>query len=342
MTRPGSRREPRALAAELRQRGRSGRQIAATLRDRYNVNALPAARLAHGWSQADTASAWCAHWPDDPKTFKNISYWENWPGPTGHAPSLAVLDRLAQLYTCDVADLLAGWGEHGTSLTDPGSPVTEPETLAWQVQHLALPELTRTIADWSRRLPSPDRRNLLLTLSTAASFAASSAGLHGIPRRRAITGAAQLTGTWASRYWYHSTSRAQDLLGEHTVDLRLDHGRLVGRSRPHPAGSELDLALTVEGSVLTGTWTERTSPRGHYRAATFHGLIQLVVDPTAYAMNGMWLGVSKRYTIKAGDWRLARAVDDAQDPVTSATRTEPSENSPAITIANNPNIILPT
>ncbi len=42
-------------------------------------------------------------WPDDPKSFKNFSSWENWPSPTGHAPSLAVLDRLARLYECDAA-----------------------------------------------------------------------------------------------------------------------------------------------------------------------------------------------------------------------------------------------
>jgi hypothetical protein len=41
-----------------------------------------------------------------PKTFKNFSYWENWPSPTGHAPSLDVLAHLAELYECRLVDLL--------------------------------------------------------------------------------------------------------------------------------------------------------------------------------------------------------------------------------------------
>jgi len=38
---------------------------------------------------------------------------------TGYAPSLTVLDRLAQLYGCDVTDLLTGWGEHDTATRSP-------------------------------------------------------------------------------------------------------------------------------------------------------------------------------------------------------------------------------
>ncbi|TQM16116.1 hypothetical protein [Pseudonocardia kunmingensis] len=78
-------------------------------------------RLAHGWTQAITAQEWNRRWPDDPKTFKNISYWENWPSPTGHMPSLLVLDRLAQLYGCAVSDLVAGWGEHAADTAGDGS-----------------------------------------------------------------------------------------------------------------------------------------------------------------------------------------------------------------------------
>ena len=96
-----------ALVEELRDAGQTWRQIAAVLRDRYRVNGLVAMRLAHGWSQRDAADAWCARWPDEPKTFKNFSYWELFPSPTGYAPSLAVLARLAELYQCAVVDLLS-------------------------------------------------------------------------------------------------------------------------------------------------------------------------------------------------------------------------------------------
>jgi len=290
-------------------------------------------RLACGWSQADVAAAWCARWPDNPKTFKSISYWENWPSSTGYAPSLTVLDQLAQLYRCDVADLLADWGTHGSAAPAEPTSDVEAETLAWQTTNLDLPELTRATADWARRLPDAQRRTLLLKLSTALAFAASDPIDPGRPSDRGGTASSQLTGRWTSSYRYRSTGRDADFTGIHTLNLELEAGHLVGRSELHPSGSELALALTAEGSILTGTWTERTSPSGHYRAATFRGLLQLVVDPTGHSMSGMWLGVSKRYTIKAGEWRLDRPLVDDPGPVTRATTTVPGTNSPAAAIA---------
>jgi hypothetical protein len=113
MPRPRSlRHQQRLVAAGLRVQGRTWVEIAAVLRQRPGVNARVALRLAHGWSQRQAAEQWNRRWPDDPKTFKNLSYWEVWPAPSGYAPSLAVLDRLAQLYQCSVGDLLADVGDH--------------------------------------------------------------------------------------------------------------------------------------------------------------------------------------------------------------------------------------
>ncbi len=58
--------------------------------------------------------------------------------------------------------------------------------------------------------------------------------------------------------------------------------------------------------MVTGSWSERTSPTGHYRAATYHGVVQMVLDPTGYTMTGRWLGIGKRYTAKSGEWWLER------------------------------------
>src|SRR5215470_4892483 len=114
-----SRRQQRAqVAAELRRRGKTWVQIAEDFRRRYGVNPRLAIRWAHGWSQGQVADLWNARWPDEPKTLKNISYWEVWPSPTGHEPSLAVLDRLALLYQCSVADLLADLADY-RHLDDP-------------------------------------------------------------------------------------------------------------------------------------------------------------------------------------------------------------------------------
>ncbi len=93
-------------AAQLRAEGRTWAEIGIAFQVAYRVNPRVALRQAHGWSQPQAAEEWTRVWPDDPKTFKNFSYWEQWPGKTGHAPSLETLDRLARLYQCRITDLL--------------------------------------------------------------------------------------------------------------------------------------------------------------------------------------------------------------------------------------------
>jgi hypothetical protein len=102
-----SAKQERALIAQrLRAEGRSWFEVADTFRKRFGVNARVAWRWARGWNQRRVADEWCQRWPDDPKTAKNISTWETWPH-SGHAPSLVTLGRLAEIYECDLADLVA-------------------------------------------------------------------------------------------------------------------------------------------------------------------------------------------------------------------------------------------
>jgi hypothetical protein len=68
--------------------------------------------------------------------------------------------------------------------------------------------------------------------------------------------------------------------------------------------SRLKLDLSVEGSVATGTWTERTSPTGYYKGAVYHGALQLVVDPMGRRMQGRWLGFGRDFQVNTGDWAL--------------------------------------
>lgn len=106
------RRERREWSADLRSHGSTWVEIADAFADKYGVNPRVALRLAHDWSQRDAADQWNRRWPDEPKTFKNFSYWEQWPAPTGYAPSLDVLARLAELYQCAVADLVTDLADY--------------------------------------------------------------------------------------------------------------------------------------------------------------------------------------------------------------------------------------
>ncbi|MGH3686631.1 MAG: hypothetical protein ACRDSM_16600 [Pseudonocardiaceae bacterium] len=80
--------------------------VAEALRQRYRFNARVAFRYAHEWSQHQAAHEWNQRWPDELKTFKAFSSWEQWPSRTGHAPTFDNLAKLAELYECAVSDLL--------------------------------------------------------------------------------------------------------------------------------------------------------------------------------------------------------------------------------------------
>ena len=98
-----------ALSDQLRAEGHGWAAIARIIQEQERVNARVALRLAHGWTQEQVAIRWNQQWPPREGsagiTDKTISYWETWPQ-TGVEPSLKTLKRLAQLYQCDVGQLV--------------------------------------------------------------------------------------------------------------------------------------------------------------------------------------------------------------------------------------------
>lgn len=140
-------------------------------------------------------------------------------------------------------------------------------------------------------------------LEPSASGVASAAGTHTI-QTAATTGRGTHAGIWLSRYEYFSSGRSESFTGRHHVVV-LQHGsRLTVRSLPGSATSSLTMDLEVDGTVITGTWSEQTDPAGYYQGARYHGAIQLLAEPTGRRMVGKWLGFGKSFDVNTGPWEL--------------------------------------
>jgi hypothetical protein len=131
------------------------------------------------------------------------------------------------------------------------------------------------------------------------------------------------SGVWLSRYEYYSSSR-----NESRADLRyvvvLQHGdRLTVRGLPGASTSHLTMDLTVDATVVTGTWVEQTEPDGHYRGARYYGAIQMLADPTNHRLTGKWIGFGKNLDINTGPWELVLI-----DPSTSRATLEHYSTNP--------------
>ncbi|MFJ5613019.1 helix-turn-helix domain-containing protein [Streptomyces sp. NPDC093221] len=130
------------------------------------------------------------------------------------------------------------------------------------------------------------------------------AAVHGSPIAQP-TPRGNYSGVWLSRYEYVSSGRGNDVFtGLHYVVI-LQHGaRLTVRSLPGSSDSPLMMDLTIDGNVVTGTWTEQTAPDGYYRGARYHGAIQMLAEPTGRRFTGKWVGFGKEMDVNTGPWEL--------------------------------------
>ncbi|GAA1599187.1 hypothetical protein GCM10009804_64740 [Kribbella hippodromi] len=317
------RQQRRQWAAELRAEHRTWVQVAGAFAERYGVNLRVAFRMAHDWSQREAADHWNERWPAVPKTFKNFSYWEQWPSASGYEPSLEVLARLAELYECSIADLVADCADFRS--TDPNHRVTSrvadlsaglavpadedaARRVADEVENTSPEVLARTVAAWLGTVdPRLGRRRLLTKLSAALALAAATPATAVAAVDEPVRGPAgehDLGGIWHSRYFYRSSGRAGQLSCEHYIVLRHTGDRIVGENVPARNDSHVRLELALRGTVATGTWSERTSTDGHYHGREYHGAIQLVVDPMGKSMTGRWIGVDRQFNINTDVWEL--------------------------------------
>jgi hypothetical protein len=68
--------------------------------------------------------------------------------------------------------------------------------------------------------------------------------------------------------------------------------------------------LTQNGAVVTGTWSERTNPKGYYQGSVYHGAIQFLADPTGHRLRGQWVGYGRDFDLNTGPWTLELVSSD--------------------------------
>lgn len=182
---------------------------------------------------------------------------------------------------------------------------------------MELADLAHIASAWVRQVHAePDARQLLLRLSAALRLAVDRTSVANAldPAQDALESWPNtaryhdLAGIWHSRYQHTSDSLENRTLdAQRYVTIGQQRNRAIVESLPHSLDSQPTMQLSVDGAIATGVWHEKTSPVGNYKGATYHGAIQLIIDPRGRHMTGRWLGFDSQYQIGVGDSELTWA-----------------------------------
>lgn len=136
------------------------------------------------------------------------------------------------------------------------------------------------------------------------------------------------SGVWLSTYEDASSSGgSQVFTSGHFVVLLQHNQRITARSLPLAAtrpGSLVALDLELDGTTVTGTWTEETASDGYYQGARYHGAIQMLVEPTGRRMAGKRVGFGREFDVNTGPWEL-RLMDSSTNKATLDSYNRPPE-----------------
>jgi transcriptional regulator with XRE-family HTH domain len=130
------------------------------------------------------------------------------------------------------------------------------------------------------------------------------------------------SGVWLSRYSYWSSSRQAMFDSLHHVRILQHSDQLTVTTIEGSADSVLTMGLSVEGSVITGTWRENTAREGFYRGAIYFGALQMQADATGRRITGKWVGFGKDGETNTGPWQL-EYLDGSTDKATVAKYARP-------------------
>lgn len=197
-----------------------------------------------------------------------------------------------------------------------------------------------TVQRWERgAVPQP---HYILLLEDVLKQPAASLGFAdvdlGVDRERALTEAGlgsvsaaldpseydgPLTGVWRSEYSYYSSSRDATFTSRHYVTVFQRGARLIVHS-VRGASSRVSMDMSVNGQVVTGTWTEQTQESGYYSGAVYYGCLQMLLDPTGHRMAGKWVGFGRDMSVNTDAWSLTLVDSEVDEAAVERWNREPA------------------